>query len=115
MIRQIAPRCPGSQDPEDAIEDTTVVHPRNATRLVRQHRLDGNPFMIGEFVAHDSSPQLGSLNHAGSAKRNAPGRHRFGAYGQKRTSTCRQPSLNPSKMSLQRHLLCAAAIVTMPV
>jgi hypothetical protein len=29
--------------------------------------------MIGEFVAHDSSPQLGSLNHRGSAKRKAPG------------------------------------------
>jgi hypothetical protein len=39
-----------------------------------QHRLDGNPFMIGEFVAHDSSPRLRSLNHRGSAKRNAAGR-----------------------------------------
>ena len=45
-----------SARPEDAIEDTTVVHPRNATRLVRQHGLDGNPFIIGEFVAHDSPP-----------------------------------------------------------
>jgi hypothetical protein len=25
-FRQVAPRCPGSQDPEDAIEDTTVIH-----------------------------------------------------------------------------------------
>src|SRR6516225_5972868 len=32
MIRQIAPRCPGSQDPEDAVEDTSVVYPRNTTR-----------------------------------------------------------------------------------
>lgn len=38
-LRQIAPRCTGSQDPEDAIKDTTVVYPRNATRLVGQHRL----------------------------------------------------------------------------
>jgi len=37
MIRQIAPRCPGSQDPEDAVEDTSVVYPRNATRLIRQY------------------------------------------------------------------------------
>ena len=59
MIRQIAPRCPGSQDPEDAVEDTSVVYPRNATRLVRQHRLDGKPFIVGEFVAHDSTPSLG--------------------------------------------------------
>jgi hypothetical protein len=26
------------------------------TRLIRQHGLDGNPFTISEFVAHDSSP-----------------------------------------------------------
>jgi hypothetical protein len=44
---------------ENAIEDTSVVRPRNATRLVRQHRLDCNPFIVGEFVAHDSSPSLG--------------------------------------------------------
>jgi hypothetical protein len=27
----------------------------------------------GEFVAHDSSPQFGSLNHGSPANRNAPG------------------------------------------
>src|SRR5882724_5024634 len=70
-VGQITPRCSRAQDPEDAIEDTTVVHPRNATRLVRQHGLDGNPFMIGEFVAHDSSPQFGSLNHSDLVRRNA--------------------------------------------
>jgi hypothetical protein len=70
-LGQITPWCSGSQDLEDAIEDTTVVYPRNAARLVRQHRLDGNPFIIGEFVAHDSSPQFGSLNHRGPAERNA--------------------------------------------
>lgn len=41
--------------------------------LVRQHRLDGGPFMVGEFVVHDSSLQFGSLNHGSPAKRNAPG------------------------------------------
>lgn len=30
------------QGPEDAIEDTTVVGPRDATLLVRLHGLDGN-------------------------------------------------------------------------
>jgi hypothetical protein len=59
MIWQITPGCPGSQDPEDAVEDTPVVYPRNATWLVRQHGLDGNPFIVGEFVAHDSTPSLG--------------------------------------------------------
>ena len=72
-LRKITPWRSGAQDPEDAIEDTTVVHPRNATRLVRQHRLDGNPFKIGEFIAHNSSPQFGSLNHRGLARRNASG------------------------------------------
>src|SRR5215831_20118839 len=57
-LRQITPRCSGSQDPEDAVEDTTVVYPRNATRLVGQHRPYGSPFIVGEFVAHDSSPRL---------------------------------------------------------
>src|SRR5258706_12163827 len=57
-FRQIAPGGPGSQDPENTVKDTTVIHPRNATRLVRQHRLDGTPFMIGEFIAHDSRPPV---------------------------------------------------------
>ena len=35
--------------------------------------LGGGPFMVGEFVAHGSSPQVGSLNHGSPAKRNAPG------------------------------------------
>ena len=70
-LGQITPGCSGAQDPENAIEDTSVVHRGSATRLVRQHRLDGDPFMIGEFVAHDSSPLFGSLNHRGPAKRDA--------------------------------------------
>jgi hypothetical protein len=80
----------GAQDPKDTIEDTTVVHPRNATRLVRQHRLDSNPFIIGEFVAHDSSPRFGSLNHGDLAGRNAPGP--APAYGQKRTLPVDSPA-----------------------
>ena len=63
VVRQVAPWRPRSQDPEDAIEDTTVINPRNATRLVRQHGLDNNPLIIGEFVPHDSRPQFRSLNH----------------------------------------------------
>jgi hypothetical protein len=57
-IRQIAPWCSGSQDPENAIENTTVIHPRNSTRLVGQHRLDRGPFIVGEFIAHDSTPPV---------------------------------------------------------
>jgi hypothetical protein len=36
-IRQIAPGCSRSQDPENAVEDATVVDPRNTTRLIGQH------------------------------------------------------------------------------
>ena len=36
------------------IEDTPVVDPWHAARLVRQHRLDGSPFVVGEFIAHNS-------------------------------------------------------------
>src|ERR1700753_3413743 len=56
---QVAPRCPGSQHPKDAIEDTTVINSWNASRLVRQHRLNGKPFIVREFVAHDSAPPVG--------------------------------------------------------
>src|ERR1700730_9859762 len=60
-LGQITPGSPRSQDPENPIEDTSVVYPGNATRLVRQHRLDSSPFIVREFVAHDSSPQFRSL------------------------------------------------------
>jgi hypothetical protein len=70
---QITPGCSGSQDPENSIEDTSVVYPGNAPRFVRQHRLDGNPFIIRKFVAHDLSPRFGSLNHGSLAESNALG------------------------------------------
>ncbi len=47
-----------SQDPADAVEHTTIIHPRHTARFVRQHRPDGSPLIVGEFVAHDSSPSL---------------------------------------------------------
>src|ERR1044072_1251966 len=66
--RHIAPRCAGTQDPKDAIEHATIIYAPNAARLVRQHRLDGGPFVIAEFVAHESRLRFRSLNHvSGSA------------------------------------------------
>ena len=41
-------------------------------RLVRQERLYGPPFIVGEFIAHDSRLQFGSLNHAPSGIINPP-------------------------------------------
>jgi hypothetical protein len=44
---QVSPWRPGAQHPEDAVEDTAVGHPWHAARLVRQHRHDGGPLIIG--------------------------------------------------------------------
>jgi hypothetical protein len=46
VVRQVAPWRPRSQDPEDAIEDTTVIHPWHAARLFGS---------IGLMAAHSSS------------------------------------------------------------
>jgi hypothetical protein len=62
-FRQVPPRRPRPQDPEDAIEDTPVVHAGNAARLVREHRFDDAAFAVTEFIAHDSMLSFGSLNH----------------------------------------------------
>src|SRR6266849_4894366 len=62
-FRQIAPRCAGSQHPEDAIEDTSIVHTRHATGFVRKEWLDGGPFKVSQPIPHDSRLQFGSLNH----------------------------------------------------
>src|SRR5262245_42164482 len=66
-LRQIAPRRPRSQDPEDSIQDTTIVHSWNAARLVWRHRSNGRPLMISKFIAHDSKLQFGGLNHGTAA------------------------------------------------
>ena len=55
------------------------------TRLVRQHRLDGSPFAVGKFIAHDSKlPSLGAvvppasicLSHVAPSLRSAFGAER---------------------------------------
>ena len=45
--------------PRDAIQNTAVVHTRDPARFVRQLRLDGSPFVVVEFVAHDEAPVWG--------------------------------------------------------
>src|SRR5258706_9778888 len=62
-LRQVAPWRTRAQDPKDAIEHATVIYTPNAARLVRQHRFDGSPFIITEFVAHDSRLRFRRLNH----------------------------------------------------
>jgi hypothetical protein len=53
------------------IEDPAIIHPWHAARLIGQHRLDGSPFLVGEFVAHDGS-------RLGSQLQRALGQRRFG-------------------------------------
>ena len=48
VLRQIAPWRSRTQDPEDAVEHAAVIYTWNAARLVRQERLDGGPFIVGE-------------------------------------------------------------------
>jgi len=74
MIRQIAPRCPGSQDPEDAVEDTSVVYPRNATRLIRQHGLDGNPFVKRTLTNRQSPAETSEMTRIRLRRSNLCGR-----------------------------------------
>jgi hypothetical protein len=51
-----------------------IIYTPNAARLVRKERLDGGPFKIAEFVAHDPSLQFRSLKHvSGSAINPIPG------------------------------------------
>jgi hypothetical protein len=40
--------------PRDAVENAPVVDAGNAAWLVREHRLDDAPFIVTEFIAHDS-------------------------------------------------------------
>jgi hypothetical protein len=42
----------------------------DAARLIRQHRLDGCPLMVGELVAHDSRLRFGAT----PSTRNGPSR-----------------------------------------
>src|SRR5262245_46220481 len=74
VVRQVAPWRPRSQDPEDAIEDTTVIHPCTPRGLFGSI---GLPFLVGEFVAHDSAPSVRGLNHGSAVGLNMPGRRAF--------------------------------------
>ena len=69
-LRQVAPWCALPQYPEDAVEDTSVVDPRHAARLVRKERSDGSPLKVRKCISHDSRLRFGSLNHACPRVRN---------------------------------------------
>src|ERR1019366_3240837 len=45
-----------------AMAHAPVIYTPNAARLVRQHRLDRGPFIIAEFIPHDSRLRFGRLH-----------------------------------------------------
>src|SRR5262245_27110992 len=56
---EITPRHSRSQDPKDAVQHTAVVYSRDTAWLVWQHRSDGSPPIVGQFVPHDSKLRFG--------------------------------------------------------
>jgi hypothetical protein len=102
-FRQITPGRSGSQDPEDAVENATVVHPRNATGLIGQHRLDGGPFMVGELMVHDSKLPVWESESQGSGQTpRSPPAPGGAAFWAKRTSNGRQNPRGRSNMTHYR-------------
>ena len=59
-VWQITPWCARAQDPKDAVENASVVHPGNAAWLVREHRPNDTPLVVTEFVPHNFAAR--SLN-----------------------------------------------------
>lgn len=62
-FRQISPRCTRAQYPKDAVRNPSIIHTPDTPWFVREHRPDKTPFIVAEFVPHDSILQFGSLNH----------------------------------------------------
>jgi len=55
------------------IADSAVI-PENPAAACWAFWFDGNPFLVGQFVPHDSSPGFGNLNHrrTGQMQRSCP-------------------------------------------
>lgn len=50
-LGQVAPRRPGAQHPEDAVQYTTIIDARHASGLVGQQRLDHAPLEVGQIIS----------------------------------------------------------------
>jgi hypothetical protein len=62
--RNISPRRPRPEPPENPVQHPTVIHPRHAPRLLRQQGLDHRPFEIRQIKpSHIKPPRLRRLNH----------------------------------------------------
>jgi hypothetical protein len=65
-FRDFRPGRTRAEAPENAVQDTTIVNPRPAARLVGQQWLDDQPFLVRQFVSpprHAPSIYEGRLNH----------------------------------------------------
>lgn len=60
-LGHIAPRRTGTQNPEDAIEDLSIVLWLRSAPIHRQQRLYDAPLEVGQIVAHDPSSNVGTL------------------------------------------------------
>ena len=56
-FRQVAPRRPGTQYPEDAVQHATVVYAGHASGLVGQQRLDHAPLEVGQIISAHAEPE----------------------------------------------------------
>ena len=58
------------QHPDRAAGNVPGNHGGGIAAAAGQHRLDGNPFVVGQFVAHDSAPSVRGLNHGSAVRLN---------------------------------------------
>src|SRR5437016_4742026 len=62
LLRKSPPWRAGPQHPENPVQDSPIVDPRHAPRLVRQQRRDDTPFEIRQLISpHDPAPPVGKL------------------------------------------------------
>ena len=63
VVRQVAPWRPRSQDPEDAVEDTRIIHSWHAARLVRQTKRLNKAKKADNDKSSDGKNKLGGKEY----------------------------------------------------
>lgn len=62
-LGQVGPGGATAQHPENAVQNPSVIHPRNTPGLPGQNRLDHRPFEIAQIVTCHPNLPSGNLNH----------------------------------------------------
>ena len=60
-LGQISPWCASAEDPEDAIENSSIVLRLRPAPIHGQQGFDNAPLEVGQIVAHDPSPDVSKL------------------------------------------------------